>query len=140
MNYIENISAIDCQAGNHMDPSPNTMLIQIADPCGWMPTPKYSFKEVHQFRFMDVEHNDKLAAFGITDDDAENIVKLLQHALDNRMNVVVHCMAGICRSGAVVEVGTIMGFGDCRNYRQPNLMVKYKLMKVLGLTYGDEHL
>jgi predicted protein tyrosine phosphatase len=52
------------------------------------------------------------------------------------MNVVVHCMAGICRSGAVVEVGVMMGFNDCEKYRQPNLRVKHKLMKQLGWTYN----
>ena len=53
------------------------------------------------------------------------------------MNVVVHCTAGICRSGAVVEVATMMGFADCDNFRQPNLRVKHKMMKVLGLTYDE---
>jgi len=138
MNYIENISAIDCQAGNHMDPAPNTMLIQISDVCGWVPTPKYNFKEVHRFEFMDVEVGDELEEVGISDEQATELVRLLQHALNNNMNVVVHCVAGICRSGAVVEVATMMGFNDCINYRQPNLMVKYKMMKVLGWTYGEE--
>lgn len=133
MNYIENISAVDCQFGNHMDPAPNTMLIQIADPTGWMPTPKYAFKEAHQFRFADVEVEvgDPLECDGISDDQAVLLVGLLKHAIDNRMNVVVHCMAGICRSGAVVEVATMMGFADCRNYRRPNIMVKTKMMQRL---------
>ena len=138
MNYIENISAISCQKGEHMDPAPNTMLIQIADPTGWMPTPKYAFRERYEFRFADVEVGDEFEEFGITDEDAAELVRLLQRALDNRMNVVVHCVAGICRSGAVVEVATMMGFADCRNYRQPNIMVKQKMMKVLGWTYGGE--
>jgi len=43
--------------------------------------------------------------------------------------------AGICRSGAVVEVATMMGFTASDRYRQPNLRVKHKMMKVLGLTY-----
>lgn len=124
----------------HFNCGENSMLIQIADPTGWMPTPKFDFKFKYQFRFADVEVGDELekAGFGITDEDAKQIVVLLQYALDNRMNVVVHCMAGICRSGAVVEVATMMGFGDCCNYRQPNIMVKQKLMQVLGWSYGEE--
>ena len=51
------------------------------------------------------------------------------------MNVVVHCHAGVCRSGAVAEVGITMGFEDTGVFRAPNLMVKHKLMKALGMTY-----
>jgi predicted protein tyrosine phosphatase len=71
----------------------------------------------------------------ISDEQAEQLVGLLQHAMDNSMNVLVHCHAGICRSGAVTEVGTMMGFTATERYRQPNLRVKHKMMKVLGLTY-----
>lgn len=138
MNYIENIAAIDCQAGNHMDPAPNTMLIQIADPTGWMPSPKYNFKEKHQFRFADVERGDPLEESGMTNQDAANMVFLLQHALKNKMNIVVHCVAGICRSGAVVEVAEMMGFAKCSNFRIPNLMVKHKMLNILGWTYKQE--
>jgi len=51
------------------------------------------------------------------------------------MNVIVHCHAGICRSGAVVEVASMMGFTPTDRYRQPNMRVKQKMMKVLGWTY-----
>jgi rhodanese-related sulfurtransferase len=54
------------------------------------------------------------------------------------MNVVVHCHAGICRSGAVCEVGVMMGFTDCERFRAPNLLVKHKMMRVLGWTYDSE--
>ena len=49
------------------------------------------------------------------------------------MNVVVHCHMGVSRSGAVAEVGTIMGFRDVGKFRVPNLMVKKKLMEQLGM-------
>ena len=54
------------------------------------------------------------------------------------MNVLVHCHAGICRSGAVVEVGEIMGFTPTDRFRAPNLLVKHRMMKALGLTYDSE--
>ena len=54
-----------------------------------------------------------------------------------RSNVLVHCHAGICRSGAVVEVGSMIGFTPTERYRQPNLRVKRKMMKELGLTYDE---
>jgi len=62
----------------------------------------------------------------------------LQHAKDNRMNVVVHCFAGICRSGAVCEVGVMMGFEDTGRFRSPNLLVKHRMMRALGWTYDED--
>jgi predicted protein tyrosine phosphatase len=137
MPWIENVAAADIPTGFHHDVGPNSMLISITDPTGWRPEAKQQFKERHNFEFLDAEDDDREPEEAkITDAQAEQIVSLLQRALDNRMNVVVHCMAGICRSGAVVEVGVMMGFNDCEKYRQPNLRVKHKLMKQLGWTYN----
>jgi len=79
-----------------------------------------------------------MSEFAITDAQAAELVRLLQHAWENRMNVVVHCHAGVCRSGAVAEVGVMMGFADCERFRIPNLLVKHKMMKLLGWTYDSE--
>ena len=137
MPWIENVAAADIPTGFHYDVGPNSMLISICDPAGWRPNAKQQFKERHDFEFLDAEDDDREPEeFKITDAQAEQIVELLQRALENRMNVVVHCTAGICRSGAVVEVGVMMGFNDCEKYRQPNLRVKHKLMKQLGWTYN----
>jgi hypothetical protein len=54
------------------------------------------------------------------------------------MNVVVHCFAGICRSGAVCEVGVMMGFNDTGRFRAPNLLVKHRMMRALGWTYDAD--
>jgi predicted protein tyrosine phosphatase len=137
MPWIENVAAADIPTGFHHDVGPNSMLISITDPAGWRPEAKHDFKERHDFEFLDAEDEDGFPDEAkISDTQAEQIVALLQRALENRMNVVVHCMAGICRSGAVVEVGVMMGFNDCEKYRQPNLRVKHKLMKQLGWTYN----
>jgi predicted protein tyrosine phosphatase len=117
----------------------NAMLIQIADPATFFPVPKHTFKEVHQFEFLDAEDGDRFPdECMIQDDQAAELVRLLQHALDNSMNVLVHCHAGICRSGAVVEVGSMMGFTPTERFRMPNLRVKHRMMRVLGLTYDSE--
>jgi predicted protein tyrosine phosphatase len=137
MPWIENVAAADIPKGFHHDCGSNSMLISITDPAGWRPQAKHNFKERHNFEFLDAEDSDGFPEEAkISDTQAEQIVALLQQALDNRMNVVVHCMAGICRSGAVVEIGVMMGFNDCEKYRQPNLRVKHKLMKQLGWTYN----
>jgi protein tyrosine phosphatase len=93
---------------------------------------------VHQFEFLDAEDKDGFDEdFKISDAQAAELVRLLQHALDNHMDVIVHCMAGLCRSGAVCEVGVMMGFQDTEKFRSPNMRVKHKMMKVLGWTYDE---
>jgi hypothetical protein len=147
MPWIENVALVDIPKGFHHDCGNNSMLIQISDHDMAFPTPKHQFKEVHQFTFLDIEEDGMtntgggyidLSEFAITDEQAAELVRLLQHAWENRMNVVVHCHAGICRSGAVCEVGVMMGFNDCERFRSPNLLVKHKMMRVLGWTYDEQ--
>ena len=139
IRWIENISRDACRNGHHMDAGPNAMLIQIADPAQGFPDPKFQFKETHQFEFLDAEDGDRFPEEClISDEQAEQIVALLQKALDNSMNVVVHCHAGICRSGAVTEVATMMGFTATERLRIPNMRVKHRMMKALGWTYDSE--
>jgi len=145
MPWIENIPLENVATGQHHDCGANSMLIQISDHDMAFPAPRHDFKEVHKFTFLDVEEDGMtntgggrsidLSEFAITNEQATELVRLLQHAQENRMNVVVHCHAGICRSGAVAEVGVMMGFTDCERFRIPNLLVKHKMMQVLGWTY-----
>lgn len=132
--WIQNVAKEDIPKGFHFDPGFNAMLIQIVDPDDDFPSPLYSFKEIHKFQFLDLEEDDKVPeSLKISDQQAEQIASLLTRALENRMNVVVHCFAGVCRSGAIVEVGTMLGFRDPEVFRSPNKMVQTKLMKALGL-------
>ena len=147
MPWIQNVALSDIQKGFHINPGDNAMLIQIVDPDMEFPVPKYSFKETHQFKFLDIE-DDGLSNDGtgekidmswgmVTEAQAAELARLLQHALDNRMNVIVHCHAGVCRSGAVCEVGVMLGFDDTEAFRSPNLLVKHRMMKHLGWTYDE---
>ena len=139
MPWIQNVSLSDIKKGFHIDPGENAMLIQIVDPGYIFPTPKYTFKEVHQFEFLDIEEKDFALdeAMRCSQEQANELVRLVQHALDKRMNVIVHCHAGVCRSGAVCEVGVMLGFDDTEAYRSPNLLVKHRMMKALGWTYDE---
>lgn len=130
--FIENISYEAIRDGIHFDAGDNSMLIQIGDPDMSHPIPKYQFKVIKQYKFLDIEHEHPKA---ISDEQAESIVKDLQYALENSMNVIVHCHAGICRSGAVTEVGVMLGFQDTEKFRAPNLRVKHKMLKALNMTY-----
>lgn len=134
--WIENISLDDVRKGYHYDPGFNSMLIQIVDPGVEFPKPKYQFRKVYQFYFLDVEDNEPdgcLYDAAITNADAQGIAEALREAWNEHMNVVVHCHMGVARSGAVAEVGTMLGFRDTEKFRIPNLMVKHKLMHYLGL-------
>jgi predicted protein tyrosine phosphatase len=137
--WIENVAADDIPKRFHHEAGENSMLISIVDPASWRPVPAHKFKEVHNFEFLDVEKDDIVLdeAMKCSQAQADELVRLLQHAKDNRMNVVVHCFAGICRSGAVCEVGVMLGFRDTGRFRQPNLLVKHRMMKALGWTYDE---
>lgn len=148
MPWIQNVALVDIPRGKHIRVDENSMLIQIVDPDMEFPTPIYKFKETHQFQFLDIEEDGMtnngdgtwtdMSEFAITDAQAAELVRLLQHALEKRMDVVVHCHAGVCRSGAVAEVGVMMGFDDAEAFRAPNLLVKHKMMKKLGWTYDED--
>ena len=148
--FIQNVSRRCIELGNHLIGEDNwysditkvrylrdTVLISISDPAQQPPEAHYAFKEYLFLDFLDLEEDQmpEAESLKISYEDAEKIIKFLQDALDNAYNVVVHCTAGVCRSGAVAEVGTMMGFRETGAYRQPNLMVKRYLMKVLGWDY-----
>lgn len=139
MPWIENSAADDIPKRFHHEAGENSMLISIVDPASWRPVPAHKFKEIHNFEFLDVEEKDDVLEeeMKCSPEQAQKLVALLQHALDNNMNVVVHCFAGICRSGVVCEVGVMMGFEDTGRFRSPNLLVKHRMMKSLGWTYDE---
>lgn len=136
MPWIQNVAMSDVEKGLHFLPGENAMLIQIVDPDMEHPDPKYSFREIHRFKFLDVDDDHCVSA--ITQEQADQIAAALVSAKERRMNVIVHCVAGINRSGSVCEVGVIMGFDDPLVYRGMNVLVKKKLMIALGMTYEEE--
>jgi len=139
--FILNLSYNDIQKGYYSEESSEDVLIQICDPCLGFPTPKHPFHRTYQFEFCDIDENnsdkDMFDEFGMTVEQAEAIVMILRKCLIEGRNVVVHCVAGVCRSGAVVEVGTMMGFRDTGTHRIPNVWVKTLLMRSMGWTYDN---
>lgn len=138
MPWIENCAMIDVHKGFHYDPGPNAVLIQIIEKDRTFLTPLYAFKEVHQFQFDDIEDDDPLFyKNGISKADASGIARVLQNALENRSNVIVHCAAGVCRSGAVVRAAVEYGFIDTGKHRIPNLAVYREVRLALGMGWSD---
>lgn len=129
MPFIDNISLANVQDGYHYDAGENGVLIQIVDPDMTFPAPRLAFAKVHQFKFLDLEEPGPMA---IQPEQAQAIVTALEEALACGSNVIVHCHMGVCRSGAVAEVGCMMGFEDTGRYRAPNLLVKSALIEVVS--------
>lgn len=134
MPFIQNVSMAAVQRGYYRFQENNTVLIQIQS----VDSPKFvvapnKFLNIHQFNFDDVSENDQHC---ITENQSQRIGVILRTALASCQNVVVHCHAGICRSGAVSEVGEMIGFDRVGVITtNPNITVKSKLMKELGLGY-----
>ena len=108
------------------------------------PVPAKNFHSIFQFEFLDVDdsdiakHDGEFEEFAINDTQAQELVDILKFAQEKELNVLVHCVAGVCRSGAVVEVGEMMGFEPTNRFRAPNLRVKHRMMKALGWTYDSD--
>jgi predicted protein tyrosine phosphatase len=139
MPCIQNVSLADVEKGDHIPAGNSTVLIQIVDPDMDFPHPARTFKSTHQFKFLDLEKdNDCIDPnWKIQDHQAQSLVEILQQALSENCDVVVHCVAGVCRSGAVCEVGVMMGFDDTGVFRSPNLLVKHKMLRALGWYYDE---
>lgn len=129
--WIQNVSLYEAINAHHYDPGENSVLIQIVDPDCDFPTCKYPFKEVSRFKFLDIEEEDSPHSISVK--QAKEIAAVLEKAKEKRSNVVVHCHAGICRSGAVAECAiAALGFEDTETYRQPNTLVKRRILAALG--------
>jgi len=142
MPKIENCSFHDVQSGNHRISPINSVLIQITDPPNPVyPTPHEDvFAKKHQFAFLDAEEPTRYFPEEqlISTEQSQQIVDILKNALDNKQDVLVHCVVGVCRSGAVIEVAEMMGFDECFRYRLPNVRVKSMLMEAAGLLPVNE--
>lgn len=140
MPKIENCPQFAVEKGTHVISPRDSILIQITDPDSDFVVPYFapSFKSIYKFRFYDVTSplwgNNRLLE-PITQDQADYLVRILEFALEKEYNVIVHCAAGICRSGAVTEVGVIMGFEAVHDNRLPNVEVKSKMLRVLNESY-----
>lgn len=140
--FIQNVSRSDIETRNHAPTSAeHTVLIQISDPPRHSPIPMAKFKYAYEFFFDDIEQEfGDHGEIGITDKQALEIANILQMSYQNGYDVIVHCHAGLCRSGAVAQAGEALGFATGGREQVPNLRVKHKIMAALGLSYDEEEL
>lgn len=132
--WIRNVPMSAIIKGDHHLDDNGTVLIQIQDIGTWKfaePAAREEFVSIHQFEFMDADDADDDC--NITEQQAGEIASILKQALAAGHSVLVHCHMGLCRSGAVAEVGVMLGFADTGAVRQPNILVKNRLKRALGL-------
>lgn len=134
MPFIQNAAMDDVRHGWHTDAGPDGVLIQIVDPDLDFPAPKRSFFKTFQFKFLDIDSGPQ----AISQEQAKEITSILRQALAENRNVIVHCVAGVNRSGAVTEAGVAIGFTETAKWRSANMTVKHALFKELGLTYDAD--
>lgn len=110
-----------------------TWLVRVRDRVdGWSreaPARLGDFARVFEFEFNDAEDES-----GMDEKQALEVATILSKALGAGANILAHCSAGVCRSGAICEVGVAMGFEDLQGPRSPNLRAKRLLMKAAGFS------
>lgn len=130
MLFIQNISKKRVICGDHMSPAKmDCDLIQITGAATFPPKPgmEYFFKRIAHFDF---EDSTDIEDGAINEEQAQAIVKFLKEAKELNHNVVVHCFAGIRRSGAVVEFAVKnLGFQAYPEKREPNPFMLEQLNK-----------
>lgn len=132
MPKVINLSLSQVVSGKYPFPIENAYLIQIQDAGTWKfanAKNRGKFKGYFQIAFDDIDDGPN----AIDEDQAERLAEVLKYCSDRGYDVVVHCHAGICRSGAVTEVMTsYMGYSTTDTHRIPNVRVKRMLIDKLG--------
>lgn len=126
--WIQNVAKADIPKGDHAFAPGKTALISILDPAATPPERKREFTEVLQLEFLDVDEESDVS---IKPEHAIQILNFLKKCQETNTNVVVHCTAGVCRSGGVASAAEILGFRwrKPKNfYYSPNLLVKRMIL------------
>jgi predicted protein tyrosine phosphatase len=113
MSKIQNVSLIDFLKGEHI---PAKYAIRIVDEENlftlkeWKNQSSFNSENVLPLIFFDVDQSEK--GF-MSSEQAEKIISLLNKALEDKADVVVHCVMGVSRSGAVAQFAIdFLGFED----------------------------
>lgn len=106
------------------------ILIQIENPGEQFAVASRLYSQIIQLQFFGGKNNPK-KDLDITDYQAKIIADILKLSLAEKKNVVVQCVSGLARSGAVAQVGIDMGFLDVGSERNPSKLVYDKISKTI---------
>lgn len=140
MPWIQHYSQHDVENGFHPRTGDNTILIQIKDyaevyALNSEPFIKPAAEFVRTYRFLFDDTEDEKDPNGITDHAAKLLGMILRSSYAEGLNVMAHCVAGLCRSAAVAVAGYQIGFDLEDKIRMPNTLVKKKIFQALGLYF-----
>ena len=143
--YIANVSLEKIEADS-FETLKNKILISITD-VGYSAKIKNDseWAAIYRFQFEDVEEEEIYSIYKkedilpdwaqiISEIQAEEIAKILSFSM-GKNNIIVHCSAGVSRSGAITEAGLLLGFKlyEFSNLRTINKTVYNKIIKNFSL-------
>lgn len=138
--YVHNVDYLSFKEGWFVNtPKNKTILISICDADKKFHVPKGSQMDdwagAWCFHFDDIgpELNGVDDCYAMTETQGQSLVCILNDAVHNKWNVVVHCTAGLCRSGAVAEfLIRHFGYHEVNPVRLPNIHVLNTLERIAG--------
>lgn len=134
MLYVQNVSFDDVKKLKYNNDCSNTLLISITDNDMQYPVDLgKGFWSAVYYQFLDVDGPQYKQ--GISEAQAKGIIEWLKFAQRHNKDILVHCMMGVNRSGAVREVAEILGFKVIGQKQGYNAYVKTKLIQAAGLGY-----
>lgn len=137
---IGNYSISQIKNGEHFNISDRPcVLIQILDNDEMEVIPFHfsKFKESYRFNFLDTNEE---SIYSITNSQAKDISEILINSKKLNYDIIVHCHAGICRSGAITESAKLIGYEVAHDSNKgiPNSLVYNKIRVALGFKYSWE--
>lgn len=128
--FTANLSRTQIESGVPFEVTDKDWLLSISDAAAMAPVFKDKWDNVFTF-FFDDEEVETWPGI-ITTDTANHVASVIKAAKSCNKNLWVHCNAGMCRSGAIVEVLSLLGFQIVEDFRAaervPNTLV-FKLVR-----------
>lgn len=122
-------------AVEQMEPEPETVCVSITEPGRKAKLPRFDDLLRLEFQDYDGERKHPEDAVLFSPQRAARTARFLRKHRDAGRNIVVHCAAGISRSGAIVEAAleAFREYEDRGWPRFPNGHVKRLMKRALGL-------
>lgn len=145
MPKIYNLSKAEVEKISYSTSKPYAgyAILRILDPAVFFKNvTNCGFVAEHRFEFIDATPEECIQyrlsdEYLITEEQATAIAKLLLDWELKGLNIIVHCYAGLCRSGAIVELMVDRGYDDPilenpeKYERIPNMYVFDKIVSAM---------
>lgn len=89
---------------------------------------------ISYFSFADCNRNE---INYLTDGDVKAITGVIRRAKENNKDLIVSCIAGLSRSGAIVQAAVDFGFMDAGSHRKANIDILLDIKSSLGISINQ---